>query len=123
MNKGKVALFVALIGMVLLIASCGGGGGGGGSSAPSSPVVGEWAASGGAFAGFTVTFTETEYSLKNNGTEIEKGKYTATSDKVTFTAPDNSTTTVSYTKSGTEITITGGKLYGQDATGLKLTKK
>ncbi len=27
MNKGKVALFVALIGMVLLIASCGGGGG------------------------------------------------------------------------------------------------
>lgn len=120
MNKGKIALFVALIGMVLLIASCGGGG----SSAPSSPVVGEWAASGGAFTGMTVTFTETEYSLKNGKTVIDQGTYTATSDKITFkTASDGSSTTVSYTKSGTEITITGGKLYGQDATGLKLTKK
>ena len=71
MHKGKLVLFIALLGIALLIVSCGGGGGGGGggSAAPANPVIGTWAASGGAFTGMTVTFdSSNNYSFyKCNG--------------------------------------------------------
>ena len=41
MHKGKLVLFVALLGITLMVASCGGGGGGGGSApAPSDKYAG-----------------------------------------------------------------------------------
>lgn len=124
MHKGKLVLFVALLGITLMVASCGGGGGGGGS-AQANPVVGVWAANGGSFSGMTVTFTNSNtYTLKNGDTVIDQGTYSATSDTITFTtSADGSSTSIKYTLSGSTATITSGTLYGQDATGLTLTKQ
>lgn len=126
MYKGKLVLIVALFGITLLIVSCGGGGGGGGSSAaPANPVVGTWAASGGAFTGMTVTFdSSNNYSLKNGNTVIDSGTYTVDSSTISFTtASDGSSTSITYTLSGNTASVTGGRLYGQDAAGLTLTKQ
>lgn len=126
MYKGKLVLIVALFGITLLIVSCGGGGGGGGgSAAPANPVIGTWAASGGAFTGMTVTFdSSNNYSLNNGSTVIDSGTYTADSSTISFTtASDGSSTSITYTLSGNTATVTGGTLYRQDATGLTLTKQ